>query len=146
MNWFGLPGTIVVPNNLPFEDWDLHFLINYILNIHHAYIFQTTTVLRQELSAFTVGHARKLPEINKVAEAFDKLSSLLLIHSKHEEEIIFPYIRQMADAYKRKEAYGSLVCPYASQKKKPLNNILHSVEHVEIDKLVKQTEGSHERI
>ena len=123
--------TIVVPNNLPFEDWDLHFLINYILNIHHAYIFQTTTVLRQELSAFAIGHERKLPEINKVAEAFDKLSSLLLIHSKHEEEIIFPYIRQMADAYKRKEAYGSL---FVRTLRKPLNNI-HS-EHLEIDKLV----------
>jgi regulator of cell morphogenesis and NO signaling len=123
--------TIVVPNNLSFEDWDLHFLINYIQNIHHAYIFQTIPVLRQELSTFALGHERKLPEINKVAEAFDKLSSLLLIHGKHEEEIIFPYIRQMADAYKRKEAYGSL---FVRTLRKPLNKI--QSEHIEIDKLV----------
>jgi regulator of cell morphogenesis and NO signaling len=122
--------TIVVPNNLSFEDWDLNFLIDYILNIHHAYIFQTIPILRQELSTFAVGHERKLPEINNVAETFDKLSSLLLIHSKHEEEIIFPYIRQMADAYKRKEVYGSL---FVRTLRKPLNNI-HS-EHIEIEKL-----------
>jgi regulator of cell morphogenesis and NO signaling len=122
--------TIVVPNSLSFEDWDLNFLIDYVLNIHHAYIFQTIPVLLQELSTFAVGHERKLPEITNVAETFDKLCSLLLIHSKHEDEIIFPYIRQMADAYKRREVYGSL---FVRTLRKPLNNI-HS-EHIEIEKL-----------
>ena len=122
--------TIVVPNNLHFEDWDLHFLIDYILNIHHAYIFQTTPVLRQELSTFAVGHERKLPEINEVAETFDKLSFLLLNHNKHEDEIIFPYIRQIADAYKRKEEYGPL---FVRTLRKPLNNV--QSEHLEIEKL-----------
>ncbi len=124
---------IVVPNNLSFEDWDLNFLIDFILNVHHRYIFQTIPVLQQELSAFTVGHARKLPEINKVTESFQALSYLLLIHNKHEEEIIFPYIRQITDAYRRKEVYGNL---FVRTLRKPLNTI--QAEHIEIEKRVNE--------
>ena len=125
--------TIVVPNNLPFEDWDLNFLIDFILNIHHRYFSQTIPVLQQELSAFAVGHERKLPEINKVPETFQALSSLLIIHNNHEQEIIFPYIRQITDAYRRKEAYGNL---FVRTLRKPLNNI--QSEQIEIEKLANE--------
>jgi len=121
--------TIIVPNNLPFEDWDLNFLIDYILNIHHTYICQSIPVLGQELSSFAVGHEKKLPDINKVSEIFNQLSSLLRIHIKHEDEIIFPYIRQITDAYRRNEVYGSL---FVRTLRKPLNNI--QSEHIEIEK------------
>jgi regulator of cell morphogenesis and NO signaling len=31
-------------------------------------------------------------------------------HLEHEEEIIFPYIRQIAHAYESKESYAGLLC------------------------------------
>ena len=120
---------IVVPNNLPFEDWDLNFMIDYILNIHHAYACQTIPGLCEELSTFATGHERKLPEINRVSESFNSLSSLLLAHNKQENEIIFPYIRQITDAYRRKEAYGGL---FVRTLRKPLNSIQSG--HVQIEK------------
>lgn len=125
--------TIIVPNNLPFESWDPHFLIGYILNIHHTYFYQTIPVLQMELATFAAGHQEKLPGINKVPETFEKLSALLVIHNKHEEEIIFPYIGQIADAYRRREVYGNL---FVRTLRKPLNNI--QLEHTEIDKLANE--------
>jgi len=125
--------TIVVPGNLPLEDWDLNFLIDFVVHIHHAYIFQTIPVLSQEIESFAAGHERKFPGINKLPEAFRRLSSLLLIHNKHEDEIIFPYIRQITDAYRRKEVYGNL---FVRTLRKPLNNI--QSEHNEIKKLANE--------
>lgn len=125
--------TIVIPNNLPFESWDLHFLIDYISNIHHTYYYQTIPVLQQELASFAAGHERKFPELNKLVETIGKLSTLLLIDNKHEDEIIFPYIRQMADAYKSREKYGSL---FVRTLRKPLTNI--DLKHIEIEKLANE--------
>jgi regulator of cell morphogenesis and NO signaling len=123
--------NIVVPNNLPFEKWEPDFLINYIFNIHHTYIYQTVPVLEPEFNSFVIGHIHKFPELNKVHATFKQICSLLLIHSKHEDEIIFPYIKQFTAAFKRREAYGNL---FVRTLRKPLNNI--QSEHDEIEKLI----------
>lgn len=122
--------NIVIPNNLPFEKWEPDFLIDYIFNIHHTYIYLTVPILEPELSSFVAGHEMKFPEINKVHAIFRKISSLLIIHSKHEDEIIFPYIKQVSAAFRRREAYGNL---FVRTLRKPLNNI--QSEYAEIENL-----------
>src|ERR1700730_9922429 len=32
--------NLVLPNNLPFDEWKIDFLIDFISNIHHAYIYR----------------------------------------------------------------------------------------------------------
>src|SRR5215218_4065800 len=32
--------TICLPNNLLFDSWKIDFLIDYIINVHHAYLSQ----------------------------------------------------------------------------------------------------------
>jgi regulator of cell morphogenesis and NO signaling len=58
---------------------------------------------------------------------------LLLTHSRHEEEIIFPYIRQIESTHRRKETYGNL---FVRTLRKPLSNI--EKEHDVIMSILKE--------
>jgi regulator of cell morphogenesis and NO signaling len=127
--------NIVVSNNLPFEQWDLPFLTDYVTNIHHTYIYLTVPVLESEFISFVADHEKKIPEIKKVHKTFSSLCALCLVHSKHEDEIIFPYIKQIRAALNNKESYGNL---FVRTLRKPFNHI--QSEHKEIEKLAGELE------
>jgi regulator of cell morphogenesis and NO signaling len=76
---------------------------------------------------------KKSPEINRVLFLFRELSVLLMTHSRHEEEIIFPYIKQIESTYRRKETYGNL---FVRTLRKPLSNI--EKEHEVIMSILKE--------
>jgi regulator of cell morphogenesis and NO signaling len=61
-------------------------------------------------------------------------------HNRHEDEIIFPYIKQIDLAYRRKEPYGNL---FVRTLRKPLHNI--EQEHLKIQDLLNdlQRETNH---
>ena len=63
----------------------------------------------------------------------DDLSVLILSHNRHEEEIIFPYIKQIDNAYRRKETYGSL---FVKTLRKPFGSI--ETEHSKITQLLQE--------
>ena len=52
-------------------------------------------------------------------------------HNKHEDEIIFPYIKQIDSAYRRKEPYGNL---FVRTLRKPLHIVER--EHLQIQELL----------
>jgi regulator of cell morphogenesis and NO signaling len=56
-------------------------------------------------------------------------------HSRHEEEIIFPYIRQIESTHRRKETYGNL---FVRTLRKPLSNI--EKEHEVIYSILKEVQ------
>ena len=123
--------TITIPNSLPFGEWKIEFLIDFITHIHHTYIYRVIQPLSVELQSFTLGHKAKYPELTRVAELFAALSETLLIHSKHEDDIIFPYIRQIESVYRRKEPYGKL---FVRTLRKPLHLLVK--EHGRIEEML----------
>jgi regulator of cell morphogenesis and NO signaling len=124
--------NLVLPNNLPYKEWKIDFLIDFITNIHHAYIYQTIPPLCSTLESFAKGHRTKYPELTRILELFTKLAEILLLHNRHEDEIIFPYIKQIDSAYQRKEPYGNL---FVRTLRKPLHII--EKEHSQINGLLK---------
>ncbi|MGZ3910794.1 MAG: DUF542 domain-containing protein [Flavisolibacter sp.] len=112
--------TIHLPNSLPYEQWSIDFLIEYIINIHHAYLKQTLPVLEATLVSFVSSHQKQYRELTEVQQTFQTLLPLLSLHQQQEEDIIFPYIRQLANAYRRKESYGSL---FVRTLRKPLGRL-----------------------
>src|SRR5688572_26640486 len=112
--------SVYVSNALKFSEWKIDFLIDYIINVHHAYLYKALPALESRLNSFIEGHKKKYPELIKINEVFVELSNCLLPHNHHEEEIIFPYIKQIAVAYQRKESYGNL---FVRTLRKPLDNI-----------------------
>lgn len=125
--------TIVLPNTLHFSEWKIGFLIDYVVNVHHAYLHEAIASLESLLVSFIENHKKKNPEINKILFLFRELSVLLITHSRHEEEIIFPYIRQIESTYRRKETYGNL---FVRTLRKPLSNI--EKEHEVIMSILKE--------
>lgn len=124
---------ILISNDLPFGDWKIDFLVDFICNIHHTYIYQVVPVLSDTLRSFSASHQAKYPELTTVSELVTNLTELLMIHNRHEDEIIFPYIKQIDSAYRRKEPYGNL---FVRTLRKPLHNV--EKEHVEIQKMLSE--------
>ena len=123
--------NLALPNNLPFDEWNIDFLIDFISNIHHAYIYRVISSVLSSLESFTLGHQTKYPELIGVTELFRKLTELLTFHNRYEDEIIFPYIKQIDLAYRRAETYGNL---FVKTLRKPLHKV--EKEHLQIQKML----------
>jgi len=119
--------NVKLSGNLPYHEWRTDFLIDFISNIHHSYLYRELPSLAAELQSFSMSHRKKYPNMEWVVELLDKLSSVLMMHNRHEDEIIFPYIKQIDSAFRRKEAYGNL---FVRTLRKPLDIIER--EHIRI--------------
>jgi len=69
-----------------------------------------------------------------VLEAFEDLATELKEHMQKEEEVVFPYIKQISSTLKNKEVYGPL---FVRLLKKSLNEIT-VIDHVRIEALVQE--------
>jgi regulator of cell morphogenesis and NO signaling len=111
-----------LPSALPFESWPLDFLTSYIINIHHHYLKTTLPVTEEILKKFSASHSKKYPALELVSKLFTNLRKSILPHIQEEEEILFPYIRQIATAYKNKDSYGKLL---VKTLRKPIELVSH---------------------
>jgi regulator of cell morphogenesis and NO signaling len=120
-----------VSSQTTFHEWKIDFLIDFIIHVHHDYIYQVLPALKSSLDAFALTHTHKFPELASLTGLMDKLSRILMTHNRHEDEIIFPYIKQMYSAYKRNEVYGNL---FVRTLRKPLHIVVK--DQLEIDELL----------
>ena len=125
--------TVSLPNILQYGQWRIDFLIDYIINVHHEYVKQTIPSLEVNLFSFVNSHKKQYSALIDIQTTFLELAALINLHTRHEEEIIFPYIKQIANAYNRKESYGSL---FVRTLRKPLSNL--EIEHSKIMNLLSQ--------
>jgi len=100
--------TVLLSNALQFEAWPVDFLADYIVHVHHAYIKNTAPKLEQAIESFAAGHQKKYPYLLQVHGHFKKLAATLNEHMQQEEDSLFPYVKQVSNALKRKESYGPL--------------------------------------
>ncbi len=101
--------TVQVSNLLDFNNWDVDFLIDYIINVHHRYLKLTIPETQQLLIDFSKEHSKKFPLLTELEKQFDLLAKQLLSAAQQEEEVLFPYIRQIAHAHQSKEPYAALL-------------------------------------
>jgi regulator of cell morphogenesis and NO signaling len=125
--------NVQLSNTIDYSSWSTDFLIDYIINIHHSYLYKTLPQLQGTLVSFTNSHKKKNPEFEEITAVFEKLSNLLIAHNRQEEEVIFPYIKQISNTYRRKETYGSL---FVRTLKKPFSSI--ESDHTNIELLLEQ--------
>ena len=101
--------TIQVSNRLDFAEWDIDFMIDYIINVHHRYLKKTLPETQQLLADFSKEHLKKFPWLADLGQQFDLLIKQLLPAAQQEEEVLFPYIRQIAHAHQSREPYAALL-------------------------------------
>jgi regulator of cell morphogenesis and NO signaling len=117
--------SVQLPPSLPYNDWPIDFLINYIVHIHHHYLKESLPGTEVILKDFTEDHAKKFPHMNEVCKIFLQLKKEILPHIQQEEESIFPYIRQVANAHRNNDSYAKLL---VKTLRKPIETIA-SHEH-----------------
>ena len=97
------------PKSIEYNKWRIDFLIEYIINIHHAYLSDTLPVLQNNIPE------NFSPEISRLLK---DVTALVTDEGRHQEDVIFPYIRQIDNAHRRREHYGKL---FVRTLKKPIN-------------------------
>ena len=123
--------VITLSNQTNYHAWTTDFLTDYIVNVHHDYLNHALPLLEMRIIAFEDGHKKKFPELTQILKAFLELLPLLQLQTRQEEEVIFPYIRQIDSAFRRKESYANL---FVKTLRKPLHLI--ETEHNKIGTLM----------
>jgi regulator of cell morphogenesis and NO signaling len=77
--------------------WPLDRLIERIESTHHAYIRSASPTIGNYLARLRDVHGARHPELHRVAALFDQLSVDLAQHLLKEEQVLFPYVRDLVD-------------------------------------------------
>jgi regulator of cell morphogenesis and NO signaling len=79
------------------SEWPLNRLIYHIESVHHAYVRAALPRIAGFLSKLVAVHDARHPELRLVASAFRRLAGELEQHMLKEEEVLFPYVRDLAE-------------------------------------------------
>jgi len=82
-----------------FQNWDLGFLSDYIINTHHRYVRDNTTFILEIVQKVARVHGDRHPELVRVAQLFERIGNDLTLHMIKEEKILFPFIKELAQVY-----------------------------------------------
>ena len=80
-------------------DWNtapLAELVDHIVNQHHAFVKSETPRLQALIAKVAGVHGHNHPELQQVQVAFPELANELGAHLMKEEQMLFPYVKQMA--------------------------------------------------
>ena len=77
-----------------FNEWELGFLCDYIINTHHKYVVRSLPEIVQYTKKISTVHGERHPELIEVADLFLQINHELLQHLKKEEEVLFPAIKE----------------------------------------------------
>jgi len=83
-----------------FAAWELPFLADYIVTIHHAYIKENAPQIALYARKVAEVHGPRHPEVKEIAALFDRIAADLDAHLREEEEVFFPAVKRADSARK----------------------------------------------
>ncbi|HEY9168050.1 MAG TPA: iron-sulfur cluster repair di-iron protein [Lutibacter sp.] len=89
---------------IPYNEWNLDFLVDYIINTHHRYIRKQLPDITTYANKVMEVHGDKHPELMDINQQVIVLNSTLTDHLEREERTLFPYIKELARADKNTKA------------------------------------------
>lgn len=90
-----LDATKIIDRTYAYDTWNLTFLIDHIINIHHTYVTESLPILSQYANKVAKVHGKHYPQVVTINKLFHEVANELLAHLQKEEQILFPYIKQM---------------------------------------------------
>ncbi|NJW52376.1 iron-sulfur cluster repair di-iron protein [Salinimicrobium oceani] len=81
-----------------YNNWELDFLTDHIINIHHAYVEENIPLLLQYAARVAEVHGHHYSELLEIEQLVKQVAGELSAHMKKEELILFPFIKQMTKA------------------------------------------------
>jgi regulator of cell morphogenesis and NO signaling len=83
---------------LPYNDWSLDFLADYIVNTHHSYVRKNLPDIKAYAEKVMRVHGKRHPELLKVYQLVEEVNAELTTHLVKEEKVLFPYIKELVTA------------------------------------------------
>ena len=92
------------PPKEDFGSYTLDMLIDHIVGVHHIYIKKNNPIIREFVNRVKLVHGINKPNVTEISDRFDVLSKELETHMQKEENILFPYIKELINAKKEGRA------------------------------------------
>ncbi|AEW00447.1 iron-sulfur cluster repair di-iron protein [Niastella koreensis] len=80
---------------IEFNTWDLDFLADYIVNIHHRYVRDNATMIKELVVKVANRHGDQHPELVHLSVGVQQCLADLLSHLEKEEQALFPYVKEL---------------------------------------------------
>lgn len=100
-----------------YSEWNVSFLIDFILNINHPWLLRALPVVTDVAGEFVGKHTKKFPELEPLVLLVAGFSKHMIQNIQQEEQSFFPYIKQLEHAFINRESYGSM---FVKTLRKPL--------------------------
>jgi regulator of cell morphogenesis and NO signaling len=78
--------------------WPIPRLIDFIVSTHHAYVRSAMPAILRHLEKLVEVHGVRHPELARVTAYFEQIAADLSQHMIKEEQVLFPYVRDLAEA------------------------------------------------
>lgn len=106
------------PLEQDFNSWNLSFLADYIVHVHHAYVRQNIPVISDLAKKVEEHHGKTNPELKSIREKANEVFDEMILHMKKEEAVLFPRIKELevnkASADKRDGPLHSILPPISA--------------------------------
>ena len=83
---------------LPYGDWSLDFLSDYIVNTHHSYVRKNLPDIKAYAEKVMRVHGNHHPELLRINLLVQDIYAELMAHMVKEERVLFPYIKELVAA------------------------------------------------
>lgn len=105
-----------------YTGWPLDLLADYIEKKHHRYVEANIPLIQQYLHKVASVHGDRHPELLEVYQLFNQCAEELWHHMQKEEQILFPYIREMINVQR---TGGALEAPHFGTVENPVAMMEH---------------------
>ena len=115
--------TVSQQNNAAhYNDWDLDFLVNYIIQNHHKYVLKAIPEISVYLDKVVSAHGDAHYELIEIQQEFTMLAKEMMQHMQKEEQVLFPYINELVNVSKNEGMlnqphFGTILSPIAIMEK-----------------------------
>jgi len=92
--------------------WPIDRLIDHILTTHHTFVRAAMPMIARHLAKLHEVHGVRHPELVRIATIFEEVSGVLEQHMFKEEQILFPYVRELGQH--AGQARGVHVSPFGT--------------------------------
>lgn len=86
-----------------YNSWELDFLTDHIINVHHTYVEENIPMLLQYAAKVAKVHGQYYTELLEIHQLVTEVAGELSSHMKKEELILFPFIKRLVNAQKNNE-------------------------------------------
>lgn len=93
-----------------FKDWQAGFLVDYIINVHHAYVNQNLALITEFANKVASVHGGHNPETKEIAAVWEQLAIELSTHLDKEETILFLWIKLLEALTNGEFAQEGTIC------------------------------------